>query len=107
MHTSISAPVASSSTPSDSPAITAEESISTGPAPVREGKNAEGRKAELEADQRIKAVEAHQVHCGICGNWVKLQPYREYDTWNWRKHITLCEQRQALVLFLDYTVRIP
>lgn len=58
------------------------------------------RMLELQDDSRITKVEAHQVLCGVCKQWIKLQPYREYDTWNWRKHIPNCEERHRYVLYV-------
>lgn len=56
------------------------------------------RMRELQDDPRITKVEAHQVLCGVCKQWIKLQPYREHDTWNWRKHIPNCVERHRYVL---------
>ncbi|KAI5121436.1 hypothetical protein M0805_006197 [Coniferiporia weirii] len=50
---------------------------------------------ELWNDDRTTLVEPNQVLCGLCNQWIKLQVYRDYDTWNWRKHIPLCEQRHS------------
>ncbi|KAL5498746.1 hypothetical protein ACEPAH_2101 [Sanghuangporus vaninii] len=56
-------------------------------------KTDEERLRDLQADPRIEAIEPQQVLCRICKQWIKLQLYRNYDIWNWRKHIPLCEQR--------------
>ena len=55
------------------------------------------RLAELKDDRRIQKVEPNQVLCGICKQWVKLQQHRDYDTWNWRKHVSTCEDRHGYV----------
>ncbi|KAL5476734.1 hypothetical protein ACEPAI_2920 [Sanghuangporus weigelae] len=58
-------------------------------------KTDEERLRDLQADSRIEAIEPQQVLCRICKQWIKLQLYRNYDIWNWRKHVPLCEQRHS------------
>ncbi|EJD05448.1 uncharacterized protein FOMMEDRAFT_77932, partial [Fomitiporia mediterranea MF3/22] len=42
-------------------------------------KGTDQRQEELRADSRITAIEPHQVLCGVCDQWIKLQSYKEYD----------------------------
>lgn len=55
---------------------------------------AEQRHERLKADPRIKAIEPHQLQCGLCNKWIRLQSRTEYDIHNWLAHVDKCELRQ-------------
>lgn len=54
------------------------------------GKSVHERRLILEADKRIAIHLAHRVLCGACNRWVKLHNTREYEIWNWNRHIEKC-----------------
>lgn len=55
---------------------------------------AEQRHERLKADPRIIAIEPHQLQCGLCNKWIRLQSRTEYDIHNWLAHVDKCELRQ-------------
>lgn len=83
----------------------AQPSSGTAIAPVPEGGSvskvggrrrftAEQRHERLKADPRIIAIEPHQLQCGLCNKWIRLQSRTEYDIHNWLAHVDKCELRQ-------------
>jgi hypothetical protein len=72
-----------------------EPSASTSRSRPRRGLSSEERKQRLLEDTRIAEVQAHQVVCGICKTLVRLHNIREYDTYNWRRHVERCETLSA------------
>lgn len=56
-------------------------------------KNSEERRAKMLEDRRIEELEPHRVRCKFCQNWFKLHKYFEYASYNWEKHIEICEKR--------------
>lgn len=44
------------------------------------------RKAELEADPLLDAVEQKRVHCRLCDKWIRLDSRNDFYPGLWRKH---------------------
>lgn len=51
---------------------------------------AEDRKAVLEANSHISAVEPHRVRCQGCSKWIALASKKEYKLANWEAHEGKC-----------------
>jgi hypothetical protein len=85
---------AESSTPVSLGGDGPSESISTGKSSVKRRFTAEQRLERLKADTRIKSIEPHQLQCGLCDKWIRLQSRTEYDIHNWLAHVDKCELRQ-------------
>ena len=76
---------------------TAQDSISMAKGGMRKRYTAHERHERLKADPRIKVIEPHQLQCGLCDKWIRLQSRTEYDIHNWLAHVDKCELRQKYV----------
>ncbi|KDQ26590.1 hypothetical protein PLEOSDRAFT_159492 [Pleurotus ostreatus PC15] len=59
--------------------------------PSQPKKNADERKAMLEADPRAAEVRAESILCKKCNKWIKLTKGRQYVLRHWNEHQSRCD----------------
>ncbi|KAG5219718.1 Peroxisomal targeting signal receptor [Salix suchowensis] len=59
--------------------------------PPQPKKNADERKAILEADPRAAEVRAESILCKKCNKWIKLTKGRQYILRHWNEHQSRCD----------------
>ncbi|TDL24569.1 hypothetical protein BD410DRAFT_94573 [Rickenella mellea] len=57
----------------------------------RQMKSLQERRSTLADDKRAAYPEPHRVFCKLCSSWVRLHNTREYDLFNWSRHVEKCE----------------
>lgn len=63
-----------------------------------QSKNSEDRRMRMLDDSRIEELEPHRVLCKLCHGWFKLHKQIEYASFNWEKHIEICEKRSKYAI---------